>query len=274
MSRYKTIKKWVPLIFLAFLCLPCNYFSLVSAQDVKEMVRENWRANHMKHAQDWRDNTAILTIISPKGWKRVREGRRFMKNYEKDGIDYKEIIFMTKPETIRGLGILSWTYLDKAKEDDTWLWLPSLRKVRRMTAADGEDSFFGTDVTFDDVTLRNPEDEDHRIIREEEWQGKKCYLMESTTKKDLWYYTKRVWLVDKEHPIEYHHKFFNEKGARIKTLEKKWDLIKGGWTWNLWDARDLRTKSRSLVDIGSNGSVFNTGLSDDLFTQRTLARMR
>ena len=268
--KNKTVGRGIIISLLFLSGLP----PLVYAQEIKEIVRENWRANHMKHAQDWHDNTAILTIISPKGWKRVREGRRFMKNYEKEGIDYKEIIFMTKPESIRGLGILSWTYLDKTKEDDTWLWLPSLRKVRRMTAADGEDSFFGTDVTFDDVTLRNPEDEDHRIIKEEEWKGEKCYLVESTTKKDPWYYTKRMWLVDKKHAIEYQHKFFNEKGALIKTLEKRWDLIEGGWTWNLWDAQDLRTKSRSLVDIGTNGSVFNTGLSDDLFTQRTLTRVR
>jgi hypothetical protein len=251
-----------------------TWSTVVSAQEVREIVVKNWRANHMKQARDWRDNTAVITIISPKGWKRVREGRRFMKNYERDGIDYKEIIFMTKPENIRGLGILSWTYLDKTREDDTWLWLPSLRKVRRMTAADGEDSFFGTDLTFDDVTLRNPQDEHHRIIKEEEYQGKRCYLIESTTRKDPWYYTKRVWLVDKAQGIEYQQKFYDQKGTLIKTLEKKWDLIEGGWTWNLWEAYDLRSKSRSLVDIGRNGSVFNTGLSDDLFTQRTLTQMR
>jgi hypothetical protein len=143
-----------------------------------------------------------------------------------------------------------------------------------MTAADGEDSFFGTDLTFDEVTLRNPEDENHRLIREEKWQGKKCYVIESTTKKVPWYYTTRIWWVDKEHAIEYTQHYFNEEGILFKTLEKKWDLIKGGWTWNLWDAHELRTKSQSLVDIGSNGSVFNTGLADDLFTQRTLTRMR
>jgi hypothetical protein len=267
-------KKLAGLLIPLMFSLVLNHWGVVSAQEVQELVVRNWRANHMKHAQDWRDNTAVLTIISPKGLRRVREGRRFTKNYEKEGIDYKEIIFMTAPENIRGLGILSWTYLDKTKEDDTWLWLPSLRKVRRMTAADGEDSFFGTDLTFDEVTLRNPEDENHRLIREEKWQGKKCYVIESTTKKVPWYYTTRIWWVDKEHAIEYTQHYFNEEGILFKTLEKKWDLIKGGWTWNLWDAHELRTKSQSLVDIGSNGSVFNTGLADDLFTQRTLTRMR
>ena len=81
-------------------------------------------------------------------------------------------------------------------------------------------------------------------------------------------------MADVVHAIEYQQKFFNEKGVVIKNLEKKWDSIEGGWTWNLWDVVDLRSKSRSLVDLGTNGSVFNTGLSDELFTQRSLTRMR
>ncbi|MFT7288049.1 MAG: putative RND superfamily exporter protein [Halieaceae bacterium] len=83
------------------------------------------------------------------------------KSRERDTISYRRYfgeerrlaLFFTAPANIRDTGVLTWDYADPAQDDDQWLYLPALRKARRIPAGDRGDYFLGTDFSFEDMKL-------------------------------------------------------------------------------------------------------------------------
>ena len=68
------------------------------------------------------------------------------------GDEKRTIIFYTEPTRVRGTGFLTYDYADPAIDDDQWLYLPALRKVRRISASDRGDYFLGTDFTYEEIS--------------------------------------------------------------------------------------------------------------------------
>ena len=129
--------------------------------------------------------------------KRINLGRK------SDGIAYKDLTVFTGPTQVKGLCSLVWTYLDPKKEQDVWLWLPSLKKIRKVSQSASDDSFLGGDFTVEDITTRRFDDETYKLVKEENFPGytsdfmKKtyysatpCFVIEATPKRANWYMPK------------------------------------------------------------------------------------
>ena len=67
---------------------------------------------------------------------------------ESDDLDFKDLVTVINPQSVKGLSVLTWTYISPNRDQDVWLWLPSLRKIRRVSQSDGDDSFIGADSTY------------------------------------------------------------------------------------------------------------------------------
>ncbi|MEQ8514814.1 MAG: outer membrane lipoprotein-sorting protein, partial [Chromatocurvus sp.] len=86
--------------------------------------------------------------------KRDRSRERETISYRRYFGDERRLaLFFTAPANIRDTAVLTWDYADPAVEDDQWLYLPALRKVRRIPASDRGDYFLGTDFSFEDMKL-------------------------------------------------------------------------------------------------------------------------
>ena len=121
-----------------------------------------------------------MTLINKKGKKRVRDVVRYEKYYHGEkGIDTKTIVFFEYPPDIRGTGLLLWSYKDIKKDDDRWLYLPALKKIKRIAGESKNEYFMGTDFTYDDMGGRDVNEDKHILIGEEEIDGVKCYKIES-----------------------------------------------------------------------------------------------
>jgi len=108
-----------------------------------------------------------MTLIDKRGKKRVRETIGYRKYF---GKEKRTILFYKKPTNVKGTAFLTFDYPDATKDDDQWLYLPALRKVRRISAADRGDYFLGTDFTYEDIKLEgkvDPQDYDFETIRSE-----------------------------------------------------------------------------------------------------------
>ena len=77
--------------------------------------------------------------------ERTRSYRRYF------GTEKRTVIFYEEPTRVRGTGFLTFDYPDSEVDDDQWLYLPALRKVRRISASDRGDFFLGTDFTYEDI---------------------------------------------------------------------------------------------------------------------------
>ncbi len=91
-----------------------------------------------------------MTMIDKRGKKRVRETLAFRKYYNNEK---RTILFYKKPTNVKGTSFLTFDYPDLNIDDDQWLYLPALRKVRRISASDRGDYFLGTDFTYEDIKL-------------------------------------------------------------------------------------------------------------------------
>ena len=84
---------------------------------------------------------------------------------KKDGIDYRDTTMFLSPEDMRGIATVIWHYVDLTRDYDQWLWIPALRKVRKLGAMEGEDSFAGMDFDYDDMVLRHPFQDTYKLMR-------------------------------------------------------------------------------------------------------------
>ncbi len=215
--------------------------------------------------------------------KRINLGR------ESDDIAYKDLVFFTGPTQVKGLGILTWTYLDAERENDSWIWIPSLKRIRKISASEADDSFMGTDFTNEDITTRRFDDETYKLVKEENFGGhtsdfmKKtyykdtpCYVIEAIPKRANWYYSRRLIWIDKKYGTNIYEEKYDAKGKKFMTLFR-WHQVFNvdGQEYPLQmylEGKDLRSGHRT--EIINETVKIDEGLSEREFTETALGRSR
>lgn len=247
--------------------------------------------NHTKYSLFASDlhQTGEVLYIEPSGFtlKRIWIRSRIIEG--KDNISYKDIIYIMYPTELKGLAVLTWTYEDPKKEQDVWLWIPSLKKVNKISAAESDDAFMGSDLTVQDVSTRKFEDDNYKLIGEKSFDGYKleqtgqvkyagqpCFVIEATPARAPWYYSKRIVWLDKETGGIIYEEFFDRNGKLFKTVFHEWAWIptkdKKYPAQVTLECKDLRTGHRTVVLI--KDTKYNTGLPEEDFTTRALSRSR
>ena len=212
---------------------------------------------------------ANFTLINNRGQERVRQTRRYWMDMEgKDGFDEKTIIFFDKPTDVKGTSLLNWSYKETGKDDDQWLYLPALRKIKRIASADKEKAFMGSDLTFDDMGDRQVEEDTHGLVKVEEYNGKPCYVIEMVPKEKDYMYSKKLKWIDKTEFIDYRTDFFDRQGRFLKRQTIDWKKIGDIWVVTKMVVKNDQTGHSTVVEI--TDIKLNTGLSEGQFTQKEM----
>ena len=119
---------------------------------------------------------------------------------EANGFDNKRMTRFLEPADVKGTVSLLVEHSDK--DDDIWIFLPSVKKVRRLISSNKKDSFVGTDFSYGDVIGHKVKEWTHNLLKEEDADGKPCYVIESLPKdstiKANTGYSKRVTWIQKD----------------------------------------------------------------------------
>lgn len=224
---------------------------------------------------DERDQGKDLTsgstfkLINSKGQERVRKTRRYWIDMKgKDGFDEKSIIFFDRPSDVKGTSLLNWSYEDPDKDDDQWLYLPALRKIKRISASDKEKSFMGSDLTFDDMGDRKVESDVHKLLRVEELDGHTCYVVEMVPKDKKYMYSRKEKWIDKETFVDYRTDFYDRKGRFLKRQRIDWKKVDNVWVTTRIYVKNEQTGHSTLIEI--NDIKLNTGLDEGQFMKRKM----
>jgi len=213
------------------------------------------------------------TLIDRNDSRRVRQMASLRKDF---GKDKKMMSFFTEPANIRDTALLTFDYDDPSADDDQWLYLPALKKVRRISAADRGDYFMGTDLTFEDMK-QTPELEDYnwKLHGSESVDGHDCWKVEGLpvsedVARELGY-SRMLQFVRKDNDYTIRVDYWDRAGRELKHLYVK-DLkqIEGIWTAHKVEMINAQSKHRTVLEFA--GHQYNTGISDRMFTQRTLKR--
>jgi len=212
--------------------------------------------------------TAIM-VINRKGQKLVRKMESCNKKY---GQDERGLIRFIEPPDVRGIMYLTWSYEDVNRDDDMWVFLPAESLVRRISGGGKKGSFMRSDFANEDIEKREVDDDEHELLRSEEFSGVDCYVVERVSKKqkDI-SYSKRVVWVRKDTWLPMKIEYYNKRGKHFKTaIYGGFKEIKGIWTVTKIIAETPRKGSKTLMQY--DNVDYNIGLSDALFEQSNLKR--
>ncbi len=209
-----------------------------------------------------------MILISSSGNQRVREIHQYIKDF---GKVEKKIMFFVKPADVRNTSFMNWSYDDPNKSDDQWIYLPALKKVKRISSDSKGDYFMGSDFTYDDLGDRKPTDDTHKIVREEKVNGEDCYVIESHPQNKDYMYSKTLTWVIKGKWIGLQKKFWDEDGDYLKSLHiKKYDKIQGFWMIERVEMDNVQSNHKTIMKL-SNIKI-NSGIRNNMFTERMMKR--
>ncbi|MDR2211537.1 MAG: outer membrane lipoprotein-sorting protein [Spirochaetaceae bacterium] len=145
---------------------------------------------------------------------------RLINQYSKDSSsgNSRMIIEFIQPAAVAGTRFLT---IEEGTANNQWIFLPSLGKTRRIAASEGSGSFMGTDLSYDDISSndRDPNLDTHVILREETYNGKPCYVIESRPKNSSYQYSKMVQWIEKSNSVNHKVELYDKRGVHVKTLE-------------------------------------------------------
>lgn len=215
-----------------------------------------------------RTSTMVMTLENKQGRQRVRSLMSYSKNY---GADRKSIMMFQAPGDVKGTMFLSWEYDDPKREDDKWLYMPAMKKDRRISGTSRNEYFMGSDFTYDDMGRRHPSKDRYTFLGEEQFLGHDCWKIEAIPIEPETY-IKRVLLVGKNANLILKGEYFDKDGLE-KVFEAKEVLkIDGFWTMVTSQMTNISREHKTLLQ--TKDMQYNKGLGDDLFTVTTLQRGR
>lgn len=162
------------------------------------------------------DTTMVL--INSRGQRRERASRGVVK-LQPNGVDSKLVVKFSTPPDIRGTGVLQIEHSES--EDDLWIYLPALKKSRRLVANNKKDSFVGSDFSYGDITLPKVDQYRHTRLRSERIDEHECHVVESvpatdTVKANSGYSRKITW-VRTDNFVESKVEYYDLAGRLLKT---------------------------------------------------------
>ncbi len=207
-----------------------------------------------------------MTIISKDGQKRNREFIISRKDV-KDGGDQKYFVYFRRPADVRKMVFMVHKHTDVAKDDDRWLYLPSLDLVKRIAAGDKRTSFVGSDFLYEDVSGRNITEDSHELIEVSE----KYYIIKNVPKKpDTVEFSYFNVAIDRKSFVPIKMEFYDKNNKLYRTIEStKVETIQDYPTVVKSVVSNLKTGSKTEMQF--TDIKYNTGLKD-IFTERYLRR--
>jgi outer membrane lipoprotein-sorting protein len=241
---------------------------------VDEIVQ---KSNHMALYQGIDGKgTVSMTITDKQGRTRKRVFNMLRKDDGDSDTDQKYFVLFKKPADIRKMVFMVHKHAASGKDDDRWLYMPSLDLVKRIAASDKRTSFVGSDFLYEDISGRNPAEDTHELIRTTD----SCYVLKNTPKNtssvEFKYYVAHI---DKKTFLPMKIEYFknNDRVYRVIESLKVVDVeANNNGAKEIYPtvvstvAKDLEKGTKSEMTFSK--TKYNIGLNDNIFTERYLRR--
>lgn len=257
------VNKFQILIILVSLTIPflLSAQEKVSGLDIIQKVYDRPTGNDQ-------EGLLTMTLINKSGDKRIREIKQYVRDF---GQEEKKIMFFITPADIRNTSFMNWTYNEPGRDDDQWIYLPALKKVKRISSDSKSDYFMGSDFTYDDLGDRHPTADTHTILRKEVLEGEDCYVIESVPKEEGYMYSRTISWIIKDKWIGLKKEFYDEDGDLLKILSvKKFNKIKDYWI--ILNSQMHHVQKDHTTDMLLEDLKIDSGVSSNKFSEREMKR--
>ena len=240
----------------------------LTAFEIMQRVDERDDGDNMTARQE-------MILIDKNNNRRVREMALYAQD---DGRDTRRLMFFLAPPGVKNTGFLSYDYDSGDKDDDQWLYLPALRKIKRIASSDKSAAFMGSDFSYADMTRRIISEWKFKILKETEVRGKPAWLIEALPASDVirkrYGYEKSVVFVRQDLFMVVRAVHWMSEGGKLKYVDmKKIEKIDGIWTVTEIDAKTSKArKTLHRTILRFHDVKYNQPVNPDLFTVRRLEK--
>ncbi len=220
----------------------------------------------------WSDSTANMKMIlrNKQGDTSEREIRVRSLEVEDDGD--KSLTIFDRPADVKGTAFLSYTHA--VEPDDQWLYLPALKRVKRISSANKSGPFMGSEFAYEDISSQEVEKYDYKWLRDEELDGQETFVVERYPRYEHSGYTRQIVWIDKVHYRPLKTEFYDRKGTLLKTLEFEDYQQYLGQYWRAHRMEMVNHQTGKSTTLSWEDYSFKTGLNDRDFDRNSLKRVR
>ncbi|PID80899.1 outer membrane lipoprotein-sorting protein [bacterium DOLZORAL124_64_63] len=215
--------------------------------------REIAQRVHDRPEGDSRYSEMTMRLISKKGKERERRLYSWSMDVGDRHQDSKMLMFFDYPADVRGTGFLAWNYDEIGKDDDRWLYLPAMKKTRRISGSSAKrDYFMGSDFTYDDLGSRNVDEDDHTLLREEERDGHLCWVVESVSKDKRDIYARKVSWIRQDCLVPLRVEYYDRHDHLQRELVlSEVEQVDGYWLAKRLHMTNVQKKTQTILEIQS-----------------------
>ena len=213
----------------------------------------------------------VMTLRNKHGDESERQVR--IKRLENKNDGEKGLSIFDSPRDVRGTVFLSHSH--KKGQDDQWLYLPALKRVKRISSRNKSGSFMGSEFAYEDLSSLEVEKYTYKWLRDEKFFDHDCYVSESypVDRRNSGYSRLLTW-VDKDSLRPWKVEYYDRKNAHLKTLTF-YDY--GKYVDKYFRAGQMKMvnhQSGKSTDLRWMNYRFNTGLKDSDFSKNSLKRIK
>ncbi len=279
-------QKWLKYVWVVLLFLP---MTVMAAKDHGDKTEQDLMSDiaNAKTPEDkglaianmmdfrnlgWKDSEAKMQMIlrNRQGDESVRDVR--VRNLEVIGDGDKGLSIFDTPRDVKGTAVLTWSHA--LKPDEQWIYLPALKRVKRISSKNKSGPFMGSEFAYEDIASQEVDKFTYKYLRDEQYDGMDCYVSEHYPAYKYSGYTRQISWVDKEHFRPRKTVFYDRKNSLLKTVVYK--------NYKTYLGKYLRPHEMFMENHQTGKSTklkwseykFGTGFTDRDFDKNALKRVR
>lgn len=258
--------KWPRVFFASLVLLSSVFGTQVFAKDGRALIQQQYDLS-----RGYLDEKTMgkMVIVSKSGSETVREFSYLIKE-QQGNVGSKGLIKIESPADLKGVGLLS--HENPNGEDDQWLYLPALKKTKRIAGAGKKGRFIGSDFSYEDLSPKDIEDFTYQFLREEPCDDGLCDVVQATSKDPKSSYSKTISWVRQDNHQTIKMQLFDEKGAHVKTMlfQKLTQFKDKFWRPYLVTMKNIEKNRETRLEFSA--IELQTGLGDAAFSKSALER--
>ena len=215
-------------------------------------------------------STLVMTLRNKRGQEITRRLRSRTLEQADDG--NKSLIIFDEPKDVRGTAFLSFTR--RSGPNDQWLYLPALKRVKRIASSNQSGPFMGSEFAYEDMSSQEVDKYDFLLLGEERMDSRDHFVLQRIPKDRRSGYTRQIVWLDKAEYRVFKVDYFDRKDSLLKTLTASDYQIFLGRHWRATRMEMINHQTGKSTSLEWSDYRFGNGFTDRDFDRSSLAKAR
>ncbi|MEN6542746.1 outer membrane lipoprotein-sorting protein [Parvibaculum sp.] len=226
-----------------------------------------------KRDRGWGDAKADMKMaLTNASGETSERALRFMMLENTDGDGNWSLMTFDRPADIEGTALLTYPHVKEA--DEQWLYLPTVKRVKRISSANKSGPFVGSEFAFEDFSAQQVGKFTYKWLRDEPCGDRTCHVVERTPQYEDSGYTRQIVWIDTTDYLFRKTDFYDRKDSLIKTLTYQDYKLYDNKFWRPGELAMANHETKKSTRLIWQSYAFHTGLTKDDFSTASLERAR